>query len=694
MIQSPCTSRESIIDVFHHRIQNGDRLRLSKEELGGLVSGFIEQLQNTESEDRIRALCLDEIKLLEKGYPQPSVAKYLTVYRKAITVAIAEGSLTLTDYNSHQFVHQQRVTGLREQRLEHWALTYLKYTPEIYESIDRRSQLTNRDKQLNLRLVPLAQYLALLQTFLDKRGTFEARWLATAIAGLTGRRFAEVIAKGTFSITAHPYLLHFQGQLKSRAEREEGYDIVTLLPADIVLEAISRLRQLPEVQKIYALKAEELSAELNRFNQKLNTICASALMQVVPPMEGKKAVSVHNLRSLYGAIAVHFFCPELQHEYAFVQHFLGHVMDSPATGHYFRFALCDEQGQLIRDKGVRLSQVEPLPLHQPTEVVPQETQEEIEKKAPFNHQEAAGALENVMLEEPRQMTLTVVETKKEKTKKGFASMNKSEMQRISSEWRDEVERQMAELRAEFEVQLQEVKQENNVGWFVRRVESLERENLKLRLERDRAIAEAIQDHGHSGEISRLQSENKALAQELKLAQEKLNAFRRLLNGDVADPSKAVAKKTVEREQKNALPPNFAEEETAEKSKVAWQEESVNGSSKPEETTKVAKATTGASARGPKAGKAFRRAESIFLAIKDWNRLHPVESFAINPGVMETIFRVHRQAVKEFFEAYQNELWEYHQDIGVDSPRWHNRGKDTQQLKEFVQEQLATEQSSS
>jgi hypothetical protein len=49
--------------------------------------------------------------------------------------------------------------------------------------------------------------------------------------------------------------------------------------------------------------------------------------------------------------------------------------------------------------------------------------------------------------------------------------------------------------------------------------------------------------------------------------------------------------------------------------------------------------------------------------------------------------VHRQAVKEFFQVYQNEIWDYHQEIGVESPRWHNRGKDTEKLKAFVTQRM-------
>ena len=201
------------------------------------------------------------------------------------------------------------MTGIEEKRHEHWALTYLKYSQEVYESIDKRPQPTAPEEPLNLGLVPVQPYLALLRGFLEKKGRFEARWLATAITGLTGRRFAEIVAKGTFSLTEHPYLLHFEGQRKSRSGHGEGYDIVTLFPAAELLEAIERLRKLPEVRAIAKLKGAALSTALNAFNQKLNNVCGKVLMQVVPPMEGKKAVSVLDLRSLYGAIAVHLFCP-------------------------------------------------------------------------------------------------------------------------------------------------------------------------------------------------------------------------------------------------------------------------------------------------------------------------------------------------------------------------------------------------
>ncbi len=668
------TVRNDIIDDFRDRIQQGKRLRLSKADLEALVEGFIALLHEVNTEIEIQSLCNAEIKLLEEGYPPASVAKYLTVYRKAIAAAIEDGTLPLTDTNSHRYLYQQRITGIYEERFEHWALTYLKYSSEVYETIDRRSQLTNRDKQLNLRLVPVESYLSLLRGFLGKSGIYEARWLATAIAGLTGRRFAEVMAKGTFSLTAHPYLLRFEGQLKTRTARSEGYDIVTLFPANEVLEAINRLRQLPEIKAIARLKGSALSEELNRFNQKLNNICSSALMQVVPPLEGKQSVSVHNLRSLYGAIAVYFFCPPLQHEYVFVQHFLGHVMDSPATGHYFRFALGDENGNLIREKGVLLAKVKQLPLGNPLDtllVSEDETTLSVEP-APAMMTDSKTAIDKVFQKAPQEAPQETVAP---------VVVNPNGLQSLRAEWFSALER----LRAEFESQIQAVRKESDAGWFIRRVEGLERENLALRLERDQAVSQT--QRNHTEVLNQLQVENAELAQKLKLAQDKLDRFRLLLNGseptdDAADSPESIADLTIASAPltpdrlPNEITPLTAPVENPPPSLSPAQQAISQTNTNPLSKT-----------RGPKSGKAFQRAEAIVLGIKDWNRLYPSESFAINAGVLETVFRVHRQAVKEFFDAYQNELWDYHQDIGVESPRWHNRGKDTQKLKTFVTERM-------
>jgi hypothetical protein len=435
-------SRSDVIQSFRDRIQHGDHTRLSQNNLEVMIDGFVEELRGIRAKTKIRALCEAEIKLLEEGYPQASVAKYLSRYRKAIKAAVDDGSLPMTRYTSHRYIHQQRVTGIREERHEHWALTYLKYSNEVYEMLDQRQQVVQMD---------------------------------------------ETATADTHEVDAE--------------EVKEPIPVVLELPLEVVV-AVSE----------------------------------------------SKAIESENSR--------------------------------------------DGDDMAITD-----------------------------------------------------------------------------------DWRMELNRQVQQIRAEFTEQFHAAKQGHSVGWFMRRIETLEEDNLKLRLEQDRAITSGgTLGQDDAEEMGRLKAENMAIAAELKAVQQKLDAFRQLLDGDAAGIVEGKAEDGV-----IALHPQVKQGSTQ-----SPQPQDEGDNPRPKGTTR---GTAEGVARGPKAGKAFQRAEAIFSAIKDWNRLNPTESFAINPGVLETIFRVHRQAVKQFFEAYQNELWDYHQELGVESPKWHNRGKDTGKLKAFVQDRV-------
>jgi Telomere resolvase len=430
MENSTLDSRAEVIQTFRDRIRHGDHVRLTTDDFAVLIEGFVEGLHGAKIQEKIRVLCEAEIKLLEEGYSQASVAKYLGRYRRAIKAAIEDGLLLMTRTTSHRYVHQQRVTGKQEERHEHWALTYLKYSNEVYESLDKRQQFIQNN------------------------------------------------------------------EMSATAETDE-----VPIPADLVLP-----------------------------------------LEAAAVTEDKAIEAVDR-----------------------------------------------------RDGDDRVS----------TEVI----------------------------------------------------------QQLKDDWQAEMDEQMGRLRAEFLTQLQGAKQEKSVGWFVKRIEALEEQNLKLRLEQDKAIATgASLGQDDADEVDRLKVENQALALELGTVRDKLDAFRRLLNGD-ADQNVGIA--------------GDAKGEGA----IAQHPVDDQGSMVSSQPTDAGVMPRRA---GPKPGKAFQRAENIFLAVKDWNRIHPTEAFAINAGMLENVFRIHRQAVKAFFEAYQNEIEVYHQELGVDSPRWFNRGKDTEKLKAFVE----------
>lgn len=625
-------SRPVIIAAYRQRIQQNQRQRLSKPELDQLIASFIETLAEQTSEATIKAHCQAEIELLEEGYPQTTLAtKYLSKYRQAIQTAITQGTLPLTPQTSHPTQPHPPQPGQPTTRTEHWAITHLKYSREIYENLDQQQSRNNRSKQLNLKPVPLERYLQTLQTLLTQANPHPSRTQAIAIAGLTGRRIGEVIARGTFQLSTHPYLLHFEGQQK---KERPGYTIITLIPAAQVLTHINHLRHQPDIQKINQLSGEALTTAINQLDVQINRQCDRHLGKtgIIPPLEGKKNVTVHNLRSLWGAIAAHLFCPDHYHEYAFTQHYLGHVLDSGATGNYFRYQLTDSQGNPLRDKGILLKQIGPLPLLEDQTNPPDSLKPSSILLDPSTPQTAPMTQTPPSDPSPRPLT-------------------ELDLQTLRAEWQQTLNQTLTALRAEFATQLAKHQQIAAApSELATRIETLEQENLTLRLQHEQAIAQ-------------LQTENETLTQKLNQAQAKLEQFRQLLTSN---------------EPETVNDPTHPQPDPPESNPINLEPSKPIHSFEPPEPNKP---------RGPQPGKAFQRAEAIVLAIKDWNRLNPSESFAINAGLLETVFRVHRQAVKAFFEAYQNELWDYHQDIGVESPRWHNRGKDTQKLKAFVTQSI-------
>ena len=371
------TTRDTILDRFRERIALGKRTKLSSEEFEALIADFIQRLTKVHTPEEIQQLCTTEIELLEEGYKQATLASdYIPKYRKAIEEAIADGTLPTSPDTTHDFTHEQRVTGIQDPRSEHWALTFFKYDKQIYEDLDLRQAQLNRSKLLNLQAVNPKPYLEMLEELLNSTDRFQDRHMAVAIAGLTGRRLGEVLARGSFGLTSHPYLLHFEGQQKSD---RSGYDIITLIPAPTLLLKIEEFRDLPEIKGLMRLQGEALTQAINKFDVQINRECDKYLSRdgLVPPLENRKRVTVHNLRSLWGAIAAWMFCPPHQHEYAFIQHYLGHVLESSATGHYFRYRLVDETGKTRQEQGTMLNQIPELPLIEDIEEVIEEPMDKV-----------------------------------------------------------------------------------------------------------------------------------------------------------------------------------------------------------------------------------------------------------------------------------------------------------------------------
>ncbi len=736
-------TRDELTDRFHYRIEQGQRTKLSKDELGQLALHFVDRLKQLNTEADIQALAQAEMALLEEGYPQNSIGSlYLPMYRRLIQEAISAGTLPLTEANSHRVQWTKRNTGEIGASQKHYALTYLKYDQATYTKLRQATTAANNERQDNLQAVPLERYLEQATELLRSD---QPELLAIAIAALTGRRHTEVVAKGRFNRTSYPYLLRFEGQQK---DPTPPFDILTLLPAREVLEGIERFRSMPEVQQLQGLGHDH--PEIDAFNARVNRRVHKLFGQIVPVLEGFKTVSIHRLRGVYGAISVHFFCPQMKHEHRFLQHYLGHLLEEPgqdlpnasATQHYFHYRLVNPQGQILQARGVKVmaNGLPPQPDGAEVTGVPVDVSDQV----PTGVSSADGG--QGVVSAPIDSTI------------GEARIPQAPRQRSSLRiYRDELDqwltllqqvgpddltqqdkmsalRQWAQARlddAELprglieavetrspEAEVKEVTsqslaanmegtpdsgltqvvrdQAQTLAWLTGRVAGLETDLAALKAERDSVKSQLQQTAALKAERDSLQSqlaeqcqqqlqvdslraEKAHLTQALAQAEAKLEGFRRVLQGNGAAT-------TVPLTAAGSGPSSGPST-----SGVVGR----SGGNSPVVTTSVvhsssvtptrAQSSGQAPAKRRKGGGAKVRAEGIFTAIQQWNQLHPENTFAVNSGLLEETFGINRKAAKEFVAENQSLIDEHHHQVGVENQRSHNRGKDMGQLKDFVEQ---------
>jgi len=352
-------TREEIVTRFRQRITNTDRTRMTREERELLTLLLKDQLisLNQRGEDtyeRLQALCEAEKALLLEGYPPGSVnSVYLPAYTRLLKEAIATGQIKLTEQNSFAKPWTKRDGSGEGVTQTYYPLKCLTFDLETQNELRGLTAQNNNTRQDSLVTVELDPYLEQCEALLDSD---EPETLAVALAALTGRRHTEVVSKGTFTATEHPYKLRFEGQQK---DATPPFDILTLLPVKLLLPHLERFRALPAVQVLHGKGHDDTG--VTAFNTRVNTRVKKHFADRVPVLEGFKTVSVHRLRALYGAIAIHFFCPEHKNEHRFLQHYLGHLLDeqgqslpnAAATQHYFHYNL-SRQGTLLKARGVKV----------------------------------------------------------------------------------------------------------------------------------------------------------------------------------------------------------------------------------------------------------------------------------------------------------------------------------------------------
>lgn len=281
-----------------------DNAELSRGEKTKRLGRLADKVKNKLFEDGRRK---DEEKLKASSY-----RRYLTTIRNAITAqnwrhhAIEETCRRMAKHfpkyadQLHHMAEIQDITPLRlayrelknqvkrdgdnaaylevkKMKLDHEIMRHLALPAVVRDQLGDEAKSVLEYKATNTITINYHWLVKTASELIDSRelrsdGSVAAFYshLALGIAMATGRRAVEVLAQGRFKKVGE-FELEFSGQAKQRMGVDYGasYRIYTLLSADVVLEAIERMRSLPEVIELQ----DKDNTEINRRTAKtLNTL--------------------------------------------------------------------------------------------------------------------------------------------------------------------------------------------------------------------------------------------------------------------------------------------------------------------------------------------------------------------------------------------------------------------------------------
>lgn len=720
--------RPTILQRYRDRIENNERTKLTGDELQALVSSFIEQLKTLSTADEIQSLCIAEMALLEEGYSEATVSKqYVPPYRKAIRAAAQAGVLPMTEATSRRYTYTKRNSDETGEAHDHRALDFFKYSNQKYQEFAQVSAERNNTKQDSLQPVDPNQVIAKTIELLASSNPFE---MAAGLAAATGRRFSEVVDKGSLTATTAPYWVQFAGQLKKSTEADD-YLAPCLIPAADVLTALNRFRKHRRIARL----AGQSPAQINRSlaNSVKRTVKRHFQdTQIVPVLAGEAEVSIHNLRGIYGEIAVHYFCPPSQGTARFVQARLGHVIseeefkraNATATQHYFHYYLVDEQGQHIGSKGVKLSvggqppapiataeltsdrtdeiMLEPIAI-EPTEApetievdepiatpktveatkvpepVASETEAVPEQLEPTARPEAVDQVNSTEAAEPVAIEAEAAVEQSEPTAatEAIAARLTEQIQSLSQTFNQEIQQLWHHINA-MNIQTAAA---TDTSFFTREIESLRQQLEATQHDRDQAIEqlEAVRtDNAQLQErltASQREQEQRieAIEQGYRQRIEQLTAIIR--DTPPAMPTPTSVAELAETPAKETTPAAPVVEQTAPPMSTPVSAQPAHQIAAPGSKPK----------RNTVPRSADKRVEAAMLAIMEWNRHHPKleEKFAITQSLLQKSTGSNRDALKRVLKDFNDNIVAHHSEHGIEDQNRQNYGKNFDPILEFV-----------
>ncbi len=185
--------------------------------------------------------------------------------------------------------------------------------------------------------------------------------VAAGLAVVTGRRVSEILKTAHFTFKS-TYSVMFTGAVKRRQESVAlNFEIPTLVEANTVIEAISKLRGWLDTSNLTNRQINE------RYEQAVAQACERYFRELVPLREGKGNLYTHLFRAVYATIATHWFCPPTVSDLEFRAYIQGHFQilneaneqkrtSMAAQRHYWDYKIADGQGNVDGRLGIKLQQ--------------------------------------------------------------------------------------------------------------------------------------------------------------------------------------------------------------------------------------------------------------------------------------------------------------------------------------------------
>lgn len=240
---------------------------------------------------------------------------------------------------------------------DHVALLALNFTEAEWRSINN-AQADRVDERSAKLIDHPDQIVERATTLLTSHDWSE---IAAGLAVVTGRRLSELLS--TMRLTPKSaYSVIFSGALKRRGEKADlSFEIPTLCPAERVLAALARLRELVDAQ---GLSPDQINA---KYSAPVIRAVDNHFADLVPVREGHDNLYTHLQRAVYAALATYYYCPPTVPVWKFKALAQGHfqVLEAPddtvrlaytARRHYDDYEIGDGHGHVDGRRGLHLGQ--------------------------------------------------------------------------------------------------------------------------------------------------------------------------------------------------------------------------------------------------------------------------------------------------------------------------------------------------